>query len=143
MNHDVSLLRLYALRLVYAMNFVFLGMNVWPGLLDHPEPWDPVKGVAMSFWAALSLLSALGLRYPLKMLPVLMMQLTYKVVWLAFVGYPLWTAGNMSSGATAIFNACAIGFVIDLVVIPWPYVVKRLVRAPGERWRVARAPSAT
>ena len=141
MSHEVSLLRLYALRLVYDLNFVGLGMNVWPNLLNHPEPWDPVKGVAISFWAALSLLSALGIRYPLKMLPVLMMQLTYKTIWLIFVGYPLWSAGDMSPGATAVFNACVMGFVIDLVVIPWSYLLKSFASAPGDRWRIARSAS--
>jgi len=30
MSEDVSTFRLYLLRLVYLLNFVFLGLDVWP-----------------------------------------------------------------------------------------------------------------
>ena len=78
MSDEVSTLRLYLMRLVYLLNFVLLGLDVWPGLINHVGAWDPVKGVAFSFWAALSVLSGLGLRYPLRMLPLLLLQLVYK-----------------------------------------------------------------
>jgi hypothetical protein len=48
----------------------------------------------MSFWAALVTLSGLGLRYPLKMLPLLFMQLFYKSVWLIAVAFPLGAAAR-------------------------------------------------
>jgi len=72
MSEETSTFRLYLMRLLYLLNFVLLGLDVWPGIINHVGAWDPVKGVAFSFWAALSALSGLGLRYPLKMLPLLL-----------------------------------------------------------------------
>ena len=128
---DVSTLRLHLMRLLFLLNLVLLGGDVWPAILTHTGAWDPVRGVALSFWAALSALSALGLRYPLKMVPLLLMPLFYKSVWLLAVALPTWPALRSSE----ILKAMAVGLVLDLVVVPWPYVFATYVRAPGERWR--------
>jgi hypothetical protein len=87
---EVSLFRLYLMRSLYLLNFVLLGMAVWPDLINHGKPWDPMHGIAVSCWAALSALSGLGIRYPLKMLPLMIFQLLYKSVWVLAVGavYP-------------------------------------------------------
>jgi len=140
---DVSTLRMYALRVVYFGNFVFLGVNVWPRLINPAKPMDAMTGVAFAFWAALSTLCALGLRYPLKMLPVLFMQLFYKAVWLLAVALPLWSAGQWSSGTAGMFKVFLAGAVADLLVIPWPYVFANYVKTPGDRWRSANQPSHT
>jgi hypothetical protein len=132
---EVSTFRLYIMRLLYLLNFVLLGMSVWPGLINHGKPWDPMHGIAVSFWGALSALSGLGIRYPLKMLPLLIMQMSYKSIWLLAVYLPLRSADHLDSVATELFSVCAIGLVVDLIVIPWPYVLANYVRKPGERWR--------
>ena len=131
MTKDVSTFRLYLMRLLYLGNFVFLGLNVWPAIINHVGEWDPVKGVAFSFWAALSAWSAVGLRYPLKMLPLLLLQLLYKSIWLIAVYLPLRFAGV----STDLTRVMAIGVVVDLIVIPWPYVLATYVTQRGDRWR--------
>jgi len=131
MSEETSTFRLYLMRLLYLGNFVFLGLNVWPELIKHEGAWDPVKGVAFSFWAALSALSALGIRYPLKMLPLLLMQLVYKSIWLIAVYLPLRSAGV----STDLTRVMVIGAVVDLIVIPWPYVLRTYVEQRGDRWR--------
>jgi hypothetical protein len=135
MPQEVSLFRLYLMRSLYLLNFVLLGMDVWPGLINHGKPWDPMHGIAVSFWAALSALSGLGIRYPLRMLPLLLMQLFYKSVWLLAVGLPLRSAGQLDPLAAQLFSVCAIGLVVDLIVIPWPYVLAHYLKQPGDRWR--------
>src|ERR1700680_4680664 len=121
---EVSLFRLYLMRILYLLNFVALGMSVWPGLINHHgPPWDPMHGVAVSFWAALSALSILGIRYPLQMLPLLIFQLFYKSVWILAGGLPLRSAGPLDPVAADLFSVCAGGIVVDLIVIPWPYVL--------------------
>jgi hypothetical protein len=132
---DVSTLRLYLLRLLYLGNFVGLALNVWPELVSPAKPIAPLPGVAFAFWAALSTLSALGLRYPLKMLPVLFMQLFYKSVWLLAVALPLWSSGQWSSSAAELFKVMVMGVIGDLLVIPWPYVFANYVRKPGDPWK--------
>jgi hypothetical protein len=71
----------------------------------------------------------------LKVLPLLMMQLFYKSVWLLAVGLPLRSAGQLDPVAAELFSVCAIGLVVDLIVIPWPYLLANYVKKPGDRWR--------
>jgi hypothetical protein len=100
-------------------------------MINHVGPWDPVRAVAWSCWAALSILSGLGLRYPLKMLPLLLMQLFYKSVWMVAVALPLWSTFR----SVELTRVMGFGAVVDLIVIPWPYVFANYLKAPGDRWR--------
>ena len=129
--NDVSTFRLYFMRLLYLLNFVMLGLQVWPVLLNHPGAWDPVKGVAFSCWAALSTLSALGLRYPLKMVPALLFQFVYKSIWVLAVALPLWSTFR----SLELTRVMGYGALVDLAVIPWPYVFANYVKAHGDRWK--------
>ena len=127
----VSLARLYVLRAMYLLNLILLGSDVWPGIVFSNKVWDPTPGVAISFWAALSALSCLGLRYPLAMLPLLFLQLFYTVVWLLAVARPLHFAGSAKEMTTVFI----VGLVLDIIVIPWPYVWSHFVKARGDRWK--------
>ena len=124
----VSTFRLHLLRLVYVGTFLFVGTNAWKGILTHTGAWDPLHGVAFSFWAAYSTLLLLGLRYPLKLVPLLLLQLFYKLVWLIVVAYPLWSSSQLSgSSAGGLTRIFVIAVVADLFVIPWPYTLRSYV----------------
>lgn len=131
MPGDASTFRLYLMRGLYLLNVALVGVGAWGEIIHHRGAWDPMHGVAFSFWAALASLSALGLRYPLKMLPLLFMQLFYKSVWLIAVAPALWSAGRSIGFAEGM----ALGVVLDLIVIPWPYVLANYVKLGGDRWR--------
>jgi len=131
MAEEVSTFRLYLMRSAYLLNFVGLGSSVWPGLVNHEGAWDPLHGVAFSFWAAFAALMGLGIRYPLQMLPLLLLQLFYKAVWLIVVALPLRSAGQ----STELTKTFVIGAVACLVVVPWPYVLANYVKKRGDRWR--------
>lgn len=131
MAEEVSLVRLYVLRGMYLLNFVLVGSGVWVEFIHRQKPWDPITGVAFSFWAALAVLSALGIRYPLAMLPVIFMQLFYKSFWMLLVYVPLRSA-SLSSDLTRGF---AIAIILDVLVIPWTYVFAHYIKKPGDRWR--------
>jgi hypothetical protein len=133
MSDEVSTFRLYVVRAVFLLNFVMLGSNVWPGLITHEGPRDPMKAVAICFWASLAALSGLGIRYPLRMLPLLLLQLLYKLVWLIAVALPQWPAIR----STELFKAMTIPIPLLLIVIPWPYVLANFVKKPGDRWRLS------
>jgi hypothetical protein len=132
---EVSTLRLYLMRAAYLITLVSVGLNAWPSLLNHTGPWDPIRGAAFSLYAALSTLSALGIRYPLKMAPLLILQLFYKAVWLIAVAAPTWPTLR---GAAMVMAAAAL---MDLIVIPWPYVFEHYVKSRGDRWRRRRSTS--
>ena len=135
MSEETSTFRVYFMRLLYLFNFVFLSLQVWPVIINHVGAWDPLKGVAFSFWAALAALAGLGLRYPLKMLPLLLLQLLYKSIWVIAVALPLWSTFR----SIELTRVMYMGAVVDLIVIPWPYVLANYVKKPGDRWKSVSA----
>ncbi|HKF44591.1 MAG TPA: hypothetical protein VKG01_15945 [Thermoanaerobaculia bacterium] len=116
---------------MYLLNFGLVGAGVVTEFIHRREPWAPIPGAAFSFWAALAVLSALGIRYPLAMLPLLFMQLLYKAFWLLAVYLPLRAAGRTSDLALGF----SIAIILDFIVIPWAYAVGHFVKTPGDRWR--------
>ena len=132
---EVSTVRMYALRLLYLLNFVGLGSMVWPAVLFPDEPLGLMDGVAFSFWAAFSALMGLGLRYPLQMLPLLLLQLFYKVIWLLAVALPLHSAGQWDPRAAGLTRTFVLPVVLDVLVIPWAYVLVNYLKKPGDRWK--------
>ena len=130
MREDVTLLRLYVLRSMYLLNVGLVGSGVVVQFLQRQQPWDQITGAAFSFWAALAVLSLVGIRYPLAMLPLLFVQLGYKTLWFPLAYLPLRAAGGSSDLALGF----AIAIVLDIVVIPWPYVLAHYIRKPGDRW---------
>jgi hypothetical protein len=130
---DVSLLRLYALRAGYLLIAVAMGAQIWP-LVFHHRHWDDLMhGVSVSMLAALTALALLGVRYPLKMLPILFMEVAWKTIWVLAMGLPLWQAGPLDANAADTMKACLMGGIF-LIVMPWGYVFTNYVKAPGDRW---------
>jgi hypothetical protein len=136
---EVSLLRLYLLRAAYLMIALFLISSIWPGLIYRPVDWPHMNGVARALLGALGLLALLGLRYPLQMLPLLLFETAWKAIWLLAIGLPLWRGGRLDGANLQTFQDCAVGVVLMAVIIPWPYLLARYVRRPGDRWTPRRA----
>lgn len=132
--NEVSLFRLYFLRALYLLVSVGLGITVWPGVIYHEEPWELMEGVVQCMLAAFSLLSLLGLRYPLQMLPLLLWELVWKSIWLIVVAVPLWSAGTMDESTWETASACLLVLIFPFG-IPWRYVFAHYVKKPGDRWR--------
>jgi len=132
--NEVSILRLYLLRALYLLITVGLSFTIWPQILNHPTPWSLWHGVGCSLLAAVSVLAALGIRYPLKMLPVLFFELVWKSIWLLAVALPLWKAGKMDAVNLETTQNCLMGIIVPLV-IPWKYVWANYVKMPGDRWK--------
>ena len=123
-SEGVPKYRLYLMRGFYVFAFIFLGRDAWTEIIDHDGIWKPLDGVAYSFWAAYSTLMIFGLRRPLKMTPLLLLQFFYKSVWLIGVALPLWQNNHFedAKGLTIIF---IVGVVLDIFIIPWKYVYKK------------------
>jgi hypothetical protein len=86
----VPLPRLYFLRLGYLVIAVGLAVTKWPLLINHDVPWPLFEGVETCMLVALSLLWFLGIRYALQMLPVLLFEIAWKLIWMTVVALPLW-----------------------------------------------------
>ena len=130
----VSTFRLYLLRATYLMIFLFVSTSFWPSLIHPSSKWTLLSGVARCFFAALGPLVFLGLRYPLKMLPVLLFELLWKATWLAAIGIPAWMNHQVDADMYETIKACALGVILFPAVIPWPYIWEQYVKAPGDRW---------
>jgi len=133
---EVSLPRLYALRAGYLIIAVGLVYAKWPLLINHPQPWPLFEGVETCMLVALSLLFFLGLRYPIKMLPILLFEIGLKVIWLTVIAVPLLTTGQVDQPTLNVFYA-VLWVVIPLAVLPWRYVIRQYVIKPGDPWRPA------
>jgi hypothetical protein len=140
--HDVSLFRLYVLRATYLLMVVGLGLTIWPLLLGTPEAAEHFRGVTWCLLGTVALLALLGLRYPLKMLPLLFFELVWKVTWLVAIGLQLRSSGQLEGEFRETWFANLLGLVIFPLVIPWGYVIRTYVRAPADRWTSSRASTA-
>jgi len=128
----IALWRIHLLRLAYLIIGAGLALTVWPDFLA-PHKWEMMQGVVQSVLLAMSLLAFLGLRYPLKMLPLLFFEMTWKTVWLIAVGWPLWRAGNMTDAQSQMAFAISL-VVIFPFLVPWDYIAREFIAARGDRW---------
>jgi hypothetical protein len=134
---DVSLARLYALRAGYLFISAGLAATIWPLVISHPPEWPLMNGVACSLLAAVSVLAAVGIRYPLRMLPVLLFELVWKTIWLTAVALPLWSANRIDPRTASTVRDCLLVIVL-VPLIPWRYLVAQYVTKPGDPWRRVR-----
>jgi hypothetical protein len=134
--NEVSLSRLYVLRALYLLVVIGLGINIWPTIIRHATPWGFFYGVELCMMASFSLLCAVGIRYPLQMLPVLMWELIWKTIWLAIVALPLWLSGNLEEKMLPDVFAISL-VVLVYLAIPWSYVYSHYVKKHGDKWRKA------
>lgn len=131
---EVSTFRLYLLRAMYLLIAVGLGITIWPGILFPPENLSHMSSVVRSVLGAVSLLAVLGIRYPLKMLPLLFFEFLWKSIWVLVFGLPLWSAQKLDPNTRETLNACLMGIVLVPLVMPWGYVFGHYLKAPGDRW---------
>jgi hypothetical protein len=128
--------RVNVMRIGYALMGVGLAFLKWPLYFQNGGVGAlPVyEGVVAALLTAMGLLAFLGLRYPLQMLPLLILETLWKLIWLAAVGVPALMAGDMSDQMSTVFGSVMLVVVI-LAVTPWDYAWKQYVRAPAAAWR--------
>lgn len=130
---ELSLTRLYAMRAGYALMAVGLALVKWPLLPDaHTMPL--YDGVSLMLLTGMSFLALLGLRYPVKLLPVLLFETVWKLLWLGGVALPQALNGGLSDRAAEVAVNCSL-VVLIIAAIPWKYVWTQYVRSNGDRWR--------
>jgi hypothetical protein len=125
--------RLNVMRIGYAVMVVGLALTKWPELVAG-GPRQLAEGTVLTMLMAMWVLALLGLRYPQRMLPILLFEVGWKLTWLGVVALPLWLDGNLT-GATVEQTAKVLWVVIIIAVVPWRHVVRQYLLARGERWR--------
>lgn len=135
--NEVSPLRLNLLRAVYLVIALGMGIQTWPQIVTGSGNWAHSAGVVKCMFGALTLLCLIGVRYPLKMLPLLFWEMAWKTIWLIVIALPAWQAGAMDAELTENVFACGL-VVLVYAAIPWNYVFRNFVSAPGNQWRSER-----
>ncbi len=132
-DHDryegVRPVNIYLLRLLYFLMAIGVATEAWSTIFTHEGPWDHTRAVAWCIWAAYPL-GILGLLRPLQWLPVVILMIFYKTLWLFVVAYPLWRTGTLEgSPPEAMAHVFIIAPFIALIV-PWKYVYRNFILRP-------------
>ena len=128
-------LRLWQLNLMrvgYLVMIVGLAVTKWP-LLFEGKTWGLAEGTVLCMLVAMSVLALLGLRYPQRMLPILVFEVAWKLTWLGVVAVPAWMNDTMDQPMRTQ-AAKVLWVVIVIAVIPWRQVVRQYLLAPGDPW---------
>lgn len=131
---QISLFRLYLLRAMYLLVSVGLILSVWPEAIASFGKSGDSYTVIDAILISVSLMALLGIRYPLKLLPILIFELLWKTIWLLGFSFPAYLNGGMDEYTAGVTFACAIGAVLTPLVMPWGYVVNEYFLSKGNRW---------
>jgi len=126
----VRRINIYLLRLVFILMFFLLGRDTWTHVLTHQGVWEPVNAVAWCVWTAFATLAGLGIVHPLKMLPILLLEIFYKVLWLILVAYPLWSKGKLAGSPAEGITSAFLWVILPIIAVPWAYVFVNYIYKP-------------
>ena len=119
------------------MGYLVMGVGLavikWP-LLFQDQTWTLEEGTIECLLVAMSVLALIGLRYPVRMLPILLFEVSWKVLWLGVIALPLW-ADDKLDAATRTQAGAVLWVVVIIAVIPWRHVLTRYLSAPSDPWR--------
>jgi hypothetical protein len=130
---ELSVFRLNLMRAGYAFMAVGLFVVKWP-LLPDAKTLPLYEGVVVCMLTAMSLLWLVGLRYPVKLIPLLLFESAWKLIWLGLVALPKARSGDLDAATSTVMVNCLF-VVVPLAVIPWSYVWRTYVTETGDRWR--------
>ena len=129
---EVSLWRLNLLRAMFLF-FAIGGFFVHPQWLFDPSLTN--RGMILGFTGGLWVMSFFGVRYPLQMLPIFLLEFVWKTMWLLRFGLPQWVAGRADPQLSEDLWLIGGGPILFGLIIPWDYVWRHYFKEPAERWR--------
>lgn len=138
---EVSPIRLWVMRATYLIMAAGLALTIWPLIVSHSSTLPRMTGVAWALLGTIGLLALLGLRYPLQMIPLLLVELTWKVIWLTAFALPRWLEGTLDPVMRSTALETSLGAIL-ILVIPWRYVWANYVARPADPWRPRRPANA-
>lgn len=130
---DLSVNRLRLMRAGYLLMGLGLAVVQWPLIISGADSLPLFEGVVACILTAMSLLAFLGLRYPVKLLPLLVFESAWKLLWVGVVVLPRAAAGGLDAATQEVLTSCSL-IVVIIAVTPWPYVWRQYIRAPGDQW---------
>ena len=139
MHNELTATRLNLLRAGYLLVGLGLAFVKWPKLPDaHSLPL--YESVTLSLLTAMSLLALIGVWRPLRMLPVLLFEVIWKLLWAGLVALPQAQGGQLDDATREVLINCSV-VVLVVAVIPWGYVWRTILRPrPKIRFPVKDSP---
>jgi hypothetical protein len=129
-HEGVPRINIYLLRLLYILMFFVLGKETWTHILTHQGPWEPTAAVAWCVWTAFATLAGIGIIHPVKMLPLVLLEIFYKVLWLIIVAYPLWARGTLAGSPAEGITSGFLWVLLPIVAVPWAYAFRNYIYKP-------------
>lgn len=126
--------RIHVLRALYLLIFVGNLLTTVPAILFPVASVADSHTVVSSMLGALALLSLLGLKYPIQLLPILLWELLWKLLWMFNFAGRMWLDGGLDEYATGVAFAVALGLVVTPLALPWRYLYSLYVCSPAEPW---------
>ncbi len=131
-------INIYLLRLLFALMFLVVGKTAWTHILTFKGSWSPAEAVAWCVWASYSVLSFIGMVRPLKMLPLVLLEILYKVLWLVVVAYPLWSTNQLIGSPAEAMTRTFLWVVLPIIAMPWKYAFENYILRPKKNPGSAR-----
>lgn len=131
-DQEVSLVRIHVIRAACLVFLILLGADILPHLI-WPDPTG--RGMITAILGGLWVMLAIGIRYPLKMVPIFLFEFVWKIIWMLRFGLPQWLAGGGSPSLNQDLVGIGLFPIVVALVLPWGYVWRHYVVAPSERWR--------
>lgn len=87
---------------------------------------DPINyGIIGSVYLAFALISLIALKSVLKYVPVLLLQMTYKIIWFLAVILPIVIKGQLPRYSFVIIIIYATYIIGDLIAVPFKYLFEK------------------
>jgi hypothetical protein len=109
MTNLISAPRLWLLRACYLLLVVGLATKFWPVVFSDIASLPRMDGIVTSLLSAMGLLAVIGLFRPVRMLPLLLFEVAWKVVWVIAVAVPNWQHGTLDDGLSTTLCSTAPG----------------------------------
>ena len=126
-------INIFLLRLLFILTFLLAGKDSWTHILAFKSSWNHIEAAAWCMWAVYSTLTVLGIIHPLKLLPLVLFEIFYKVLWLILVAYPLWSTNQLIGSPAEEMTYVFLWVVLPIIATPWKYVFENyIIKAKGK-----------
>jgi hypothetical protein len=72
-------------------------------------------------------LALIGIINPIKMLPLVILEIIYKVIWLVVVAYPLWSSGQLAGSPAEGTTYAFLWVALPIIAMPWKYAFETYI----------------
>lgn len=131
-NHErfdgIRPINIYGMRFIYFLMATFLAMDVWTHIITYDQRWDSSDAMNWSVWGAFTIFAVVGIFHTVKMIPIMLLEIVYKTIWLILVALPLFLDGNLSSDTTDGMIFPFLLVILPVIFVPWCYVVNKYIK---------------